>query len=117
MRAVRSRCALAALCAAALLSVALAVLPGCTAYRAYQTCGYRGCAGDQQISDQVRALLRRHTELLPPNLIYVHTVDGVVYLDGEVATDLQRDTAVAVARQAPGAREVVDMIALEYQGW
>ena len=117
MRAVRWPCALAAPCIAAVLGAALAVLPGCAAYRAYEKCGYRGCPGDQEVSEQVRALLREHTELLPPNLIYVHTVDGVVYLDCQVATDLQRDTAVAVARQAPGAREVVDMIALEFQGW
>jgi osmotically-inducible protein OsmY len=117
MRAARSPRAVAALCALAATGVALAVLPGCANYRALQQCGYQGCAGDRQISDQVRALLRQHTELLPPNIIYVHTVNGVVYLSGEVATDLQRDTAVAVARQAPGAGEVVDMIALEYQGW
>jgi osmotically-inducible protein OsmY len=43
-------------------------------------------------------------------------VDGVVYLNGEVATELQRDTATALAREVPGARQVVDMIALEYQG-
>ena len=93
------------------------MLSGCADYRTtYERCGYHGCAGDRQISDQVQALLRQHAELLPPNLIYVHTMDGVVYLSGQVATDLQRDTAVAVARQASGAREVVDMIALEYQG-
>jgi osmotically-inducible protein OsmY len=94
----------------------MTLLTGCTAYRAYEKCGYDGCPGDQQISHQVRASLRQHTELLPPNLIYVHTVDGVVYLNGQVATELQRDAAVAVAREVPGAREVVDMIALEYQG-
>jgi osmotically-inducible protein OsmY len=96
--------------------MAVTALTGCTAYRAYENCGYGGCAGDQQISDQVRTLLRQHTALLPPNLIYVHTVDGVVYLNGQVATELQRDTAVAVAHEVPAARGVVDMIALEYQG-
>jgi osmotically-inducible protein OsmY len=110
MRAARLLCALAA------LGAALDGLPGCADYRAHQECGYQGCPADRQISDQVRASLRQHTELLPPNLIYVHTVDRVVYLDGEVATDLQRDTAVAIARQVSGAREVVDMIGLEYQG-
>jgi osmotically-inducible protein OsmY len=94
----------------------MTALTGCAAYRAYEKCGYNGCPGDQQISDQVRAQLRQHTELLPPNLIYVHTVDGVVYLNGEVATELQRDTATTLAREVPGARQVVDMIALEYQG-
>jgi osmotically-inducible protein OsmY len=104
------------ICTLAALGAALSGLPGCADYRAYQKCGYQGCPADRQISEQVQSLLRQHTELLPPNLIYVHTVDGVVYLDGEVATDLQRDTAVAIARQASGARQIVDMIGLEYQG-
>jgi len=92
------------------------VLTGCAAYRLYEKCGYDGCPGDHEISDQVRARLQQHTELLPPNLIYVHTLDGVVYLNGQVATELQRDTATDLAREVPGERGVVDLIALEYQG-
>ena len=106
-----------ALGALAGVASALAMLSGCAAYRVYQKCGYNGCPGDQQISVEVRALLSQHAELLPPNLIYVQTLDGVVYLSGQVATELQRDTATAVAREAPGVRDAVDMIALEYQGW
>ena len=64
----------------------------------------------------MRAAIDQHPELRPPNLIYVRTADGVVYLNGEVATDLQRSTAVAAARAAAGGHAVVDMIALTYSG-
>jgi osmotically-inducible protein OsmY len=91
-------------------------LGGCAAYDAYRKCGAGGCAGDAQITAEVHTLLGAHTELGPPNAVYVQTLDGVVYLSGELATDLQRDTAVALARRAPGARGVVDIIGLEYNG-
>jgi osmotically-inducible protein OsmY len=97
------------------LAVALC-LPGCTSYQAYRKCGWHGCPGDQAISTQVRALLEQHPALGPPNHVYVQTADGVVFLSGRVATDLQREIAATVAREASGVREVVNSIALSYEG-
>jgi osmotically-inducible protein OsmY len=94
----------------------LTVLPGCAAYQAFHSCGLHGCPGDQKIDVEVRTLLAQHPALGPPNQLYVQTLQGVVYLSGEVATGLQRDTAVEVARQAPGVSRVVDTIALSYSG-
>jgi osmotically-inducible protein OsmY len=93
-----------------------AVLPGCAAYGAYNKCGFSGCPGDAQISAAVRALLDQDAAMRAPNLIYVQTLDGVVYLSGEVATDLQRETAASAALVTPGVRRVVDAIGLEYSG-
>lgn len=93
-----------------------AALCGCAEHRAYTKCASRGCPEDGRLTAEVRALLDEHPELKAPNHIYVRTLDGVVYLSGEVATDLQRDTAEALARAAPGVRRVADMIALEYSG-
>jgi osmotically-inducible protein OsmY len=100
----------------ALAVVLAAALSGCGALRAYEKCGYAGCPGDAQISADVRAQLKRDPALAPPNLIYVNTLDHVVYLSGEVDTDLQRATAVSIARTTPGAAKVVDIIGLEYNG-
>ena len=46
----------------------------------------------------------------------MQTLDGVVYLTGQVATDLQRDRAEAVAREASGVSRVMNTIALTYAG-
>jgi osmotically-inducible protein OsmY len=97
------------------LAVALCV-PGCTGYHAYRKCGWHGCPGDESVSTQVRMLLAQHPALGPPNQVYVQTADGVVFLSGRVATDLQRETAESVAREAAGVREVVNSIALTYEG-
>jgi osmotically-inducible protein OsmY len=91
-------------------------LAGCADYHAYQKCGYRGCPGDAAITAQVQAVLRQHPALGPPNIIYVRTVDGTVYLSGQVATGLQRDVAESLARNVPDARRVVDGLALPYEG-
>lgn len=113
MARVTGAAALLDLTCALLLGAALA---GCAEFRLVQKCGIHGCPGDAQISAEVRTLLDRHTELRAPNLIYVQTLDRVVYLSGQVATELQRDTADSVAAQASGVRRVVDIIGLSYNG-
>jgi osmotically-inducible protein OsmY len=39
-------------------------------------------------------------------MINVQTVDNVVYLNGIVITDFQREIAESVARQVPGVKRV-----------
>jgi osmotically-inducible protein OsmY len=87
-----------------------AVLSACAAYNAKKKCGSGGCPGDSQITAAVQAQLDQHPELGPPNRVYVQTLDGVVYLSGQVATDLQRSIAESAARAAPGVTKVVDNI-------
>ena len=91
------------------VSIVLAALPACAAYR---KCGLEGCPGDANISGEVETLFDQHPELRPPNLINVQTVDRVVYLSGLVDTDLQRQIAESVALQAPGVAKVVNSIGL-----
>ena len=99
----------------ALAAVVAVSLGGCAAIGTWNKCG-AGCPGDAEMSAQVRARLDEYPELLAPNRVYVSTLDGVVYLTGQVATDLQRETAERVARAAPGAPRVVNLISLGYSG-
>ena len=100
----------------ALVVTLTGVLSGCAAYDAYRKCGFHGCPGDAAITAEVRSLLDQHPALGPPNQVYVQTLDRVVYLMGQVATDLQRQIADSVAREAPGVRQVIDTVALPYNG-
>jgi osmotically-inducible protein OsmY len=100
----------------ALVAIQAAALCGCATYHTYRKCGFDGCPGDASIAAEVRALLDQHRALGPPNQVYVQSLDRVVYLTGQVATDLQRSIADSTAREAPGVREVVDTIALGYSG-
>ena len=95
-----------------MLSVALAA---CAAYKAREKCANGGCPDDARISAEVQALFDQHPELQAPNHVYVKTLDGVVYLSGKVATDLQRETAVSLARQVSRVRSVNDNISLTYR--
>ncbi len=95
---------------------ALATLAGCAGYDAYRKCGWHGCAGDAQITHAVQSLLRAHPALGPPNQLYVQTSDGVVFLSGQVATEYQREEAASLARTAPEVRQVINSVALDYDG-
>jgi len=94
------------------LAVSLILAGALSACAAYKKCGFDGCPGDAQITTQVRALFDEHPELKAPNLLDVQTVNHVVYLYGLVDTDLQREMAASVARQAPGVAKVVNSIGI-----
>jgi osmotically-inducible protein OsmY len=104
------------LCTLPLVVLLSAAVTSCAAYEEVRKCGYSGCPTDAHITAEVKAQFNQRTELKPPNLLYVQTLNGVVYLSGQVATPLQRDTAVQVARQVPYVSHVVDNIALFYPG-
>jgi len=92
---------------ALILALMLAsVLPACSTFT---KCGLKGCPGDAEITAQVEALFKQHTELTP-NAIGVQSLDHVVYLTGLVDTGLERNIAETVAQQAPGVKRVVNSI-------
>jgi osmotically-inducible protein OsmY len=74
------------------------------------------CQADAKINADVQSKMKEHRELGPPNTVYVQTRGGVVYLTGQVATDLQRQTAETVAGAVPGVASVVNSISLSYGG-
>ena len=102
------------LCALALACWLALLLGGCAYYQARAKCGSAGCEGDAQITQQVRTLFRQHTEF--GNQLYVSTTDHVVYLTGQVATDLQRDSAASLAGGVAGVRQVVNNVSVSYGG-
>jgi osmotically-inducible protein OsmY len=97
----------------ALILLSVAAFAGC----ATTPCTSESCKADAKITSDVQAHLKEHRELSAPNMVYVQTRGGIVYLTGQVATDLQRDTAESVTRHVPGVVRVVNSIALTYSGW
>lgn len=95
-------------------SVVLGVmLGGCATYR---KCGWSGCAGDQELTAAVEAVIRQYPSLEAPNQVRVHTIDHVVYLYGQVDTDLQRTLAQQATLSVKGVTRVVDSISLGFEG-
>jgi osmotically-inducible protein OsmY len=88
-------------------------LPACAAYR---KCGFAGCPGDARITAEVRALVRQHPSLEAPNTVHVQTLDHVVYLDGQVDTEVERSLAESIARGVAGVRRVVNSMNFSYEG-
>ena len=98
------------------LAVAVALTAALPACAVYSKCGFAGCAGDAKIAVDVRALMNHYPALEAPNSIRVQSMDHVVYLYGQVDTDLERFMAESVARAVPGVTRVVDSISLSYAG-
>jgi osmotically-inducible protein OsmY len=99
--------------AAMLLCSCTLALHGCVSS---PQCASEECKNDAKLTADIQAKLKEHRELGGPNSVYVQTREGVVYLTGQVATDLQRDTAEKIAAGVPGVVRVVNSIALTFGG-
>jgi osmotically-inducible protein OsmY len=86
------------------------ILSGC----ATEKCRSGGCTGDARITADVQARLNRDTSLGAPDSIVVQTLNGVVYLNGEVDVGLEKRTAESEAKQVPGVTQVVNNIAVQH---
>jgi osmotically-inducible protein OsmY len=82
---------------------------GCATYGA---CESDSCRHDATITSEVQDSFEKHAALEPPNLLTVHTIKSIVYLNGLVATELQRREAESVALETPGIAMVVNDIAV-----
>ena len=87
-----------------LVAAGLAGLSGCAAFGG-------GDEGDAKITAEVRALFDQYPVLGPPGVLTIHTLHGVVYLNGTVSTYLQADMAETVALRVPGVARVMNGIA------
>jgi osmotically-inducible protein OsmY len=98
---------------AALILILSGALSACAVYR---KCGLVGCPGDAQITAAVLAQFREHPALEPPNLLHVQTLDHVVYLSGQVDTEVERSMAQSLALDVAGVTRVVNSINFSYEG-
>jgi hypothetical protein len=99
---------------AALIAAALAAaLSGCATFQADQKCDSAGCGSDAQISAAVEQSFALHPELGAPGDLQVETLNHVVYLNGIVYTDLQRNIANSLALMASNNAPIVNSIAVD----
>ena len=96
--------------------LAVAMLSGLSACATYQKCGFGGCADDRQITIAVRGVIHQYPELQGVNTVRVQTLNHIVYLYGQVDTEVERWTAHQAALSVKGVDRVVDSIAFQYQG-
>ena len=101
---------------APLILVLALLICACASQGAPRSCPAGGCPDDAKITADVQAQLNQRPGLAPPNRVYVKVMGGVVYLSGQVASDLQRRDAEDAARSVPGVSKVVNTIALTYSG-
>lgn len=78
----------------------------CAAYRDYRKCESGGCPDDARITTELKSQLDQRPDLRAD--VHVQTLDNVVYLSGQVTTDMQRDSAELMAHEVTGVRRIVD---------
>jgi osmotically-inducible protein OsmY len=96
------------LSALALSVLWVAALPGCTVI---PKCAPENCAADAEIKRNVQAVFAEHAEFGAPGTIRVQSINKVVYLNGLVNSDFERQSAEALALAVPDVKEVVNSIA------
>jgi osmotically-inducible protein OsmY len=101
------------LCTWALALLLGASLSGCATF---EKCAAQNCAGDAQITADVRAALSEHPDLGAPAALRVQTINRVVYLNGLVDTELQRTSAETYAMRVANVKDVVNSIAIRNAG-
>jgi osmotically-inducible protein OsmY len=88
--------------AAAILVIAGAA-SGCAVF---DKCSPENCSIDKQITKDVNDLLTQHRELGPPGTVRVQTVNGVVYLTGQLNSDFEIRNTEALVRQVANVKDV-----------
>ena len=92
------------------LTLVLLLAAGLSGCASFGKCDPENCTGDAKITADVHALIKEHPEFGPPAGIRVQTINGVVYLNGLVDTDLERLNAAALVLQVPNVKDVVNML-------
>lgn len=95
------------LCAAALFIALAGDLSGCAVF---EKCSPQNCATDAKITADVSDMLGQHAEFGPPGTIRVQTINGVVYLNGLVNSDMERQSAEALVLRIPDVKDVVNSL-------
>src|ERR1700733_9636815 len=88
----------------------IGALSGCATI---EKCGLEGCASDRKITAKVEAIVNAHPEFGPPGTITVQTLNGVVYLDGELADGVDREEVRSIICRVAGVKKVVSSIHVE----
>ena len=88
---------------AAAILLGAAALSGCAVF---DKCSPENCSTDKQINKDVNELLAQHRELGPAGTVHVQTINGVVYLTGQLDSDFEIRNAEALVRQVANVKDV-----------
>lgn len=89
--------------AAMIAAVFIGASSGCAVF---EKCSPENCSTDAQINKEAGELLNQHRELGPPGTVRVQTVNGVVYMTGQVDSDFEIRNAEALVRQIANVKDV-----------
>ena len=86
------------------------VVASCLSACAEFKCSPEYCASDAIITADVGAVFNKHAEFGAPGTLKVQTINGIVYLNGQVNSEMERRSAEALARQVANVKDVVNSL-------
>jgi osmotically-inducible protein OsmY len=90
-----------------LVMIFAAALSGCAVF---EKCSPENCATDAKITADVGNMFGEHAEFGPPGTIHVQTINGVVYLNGQVNSDMERQSAETLVLKVQNVKDVVNSL-------
>src|SRR5579863_7848356 len=102
---------------AGLVGLALLLTGAVSGCAGIRPCTGPACADDKRISEDIRDRIKQYPAIEAPNIVRVNTIDHVVYLYGQVETEVQRSLAEEIASSEPGVARVVNSNNFSYQGF
>jgi osmotically-inducible protein OsmY len=76
----------------------------------FEKCSPENCATDAKITADVGNMFGEHAEFGPPGTIHVQTINGVVYLNGQVNSDMERQSAETLVLKVQNVKDVVNSL-------
>ncbi len=96
----------------ALVVTVCGALSACSVVDFLEECRSSDCAGDAKIQAAVQKEIDAHPNLKSDPL-YIQTIDHVVYLNGLVDTEFERQQLISLAQKVPGVKEVIDKLGIQ----
>jgi osmotically-inducible protein OsmY len=88
-------------------------LSGCAGFG---KCDPENCTNDAKITADVRAMIKEHRELGPAAAFHIQTINGIVYLNGIVETDMERRSFESLVMLVPNVKDVVNSLDIRNSG-
>jgi osmotically-inducible protein OsmY len=98
------------------LTLACLLAAGLSGCVGFGKCDPENCTNDAKIAADVRAMIKEHRELGAPATFHIQTINGIVYLNGLVDTDLERRRFESLVMQLPNVKDVVNSLDVRNTG-
>jgi osmotically-inducible protein OsmY len=98
------------------LALAILLAGSLQACASFDKCAPENCAGDAKITHEVNEMIVQNRQFGAPAAFHIQTINGIVYLNGMVDTDLESREIESRVRSIPNVNDVVNSLTVRNTG-